>query len=163
MQTLLISPADGYEVVQLDRGKVNAIDAEMSGELLAYFKQAEHNQAIRGVVLTGRPHGFSAGLNIGKLLSSGPEYYDEFWRNYLSALQAMINFSKPFICAITGYAPAGACMLAATADYRIMGIGSPNKWNLSVRWKRRIEPVPDKRSTQISRRALAHGSYVQPK
>ena len=47
----------------------------------------------------------------------------EFWRQYLGAVQAMVRFSKPFVCAITGYAPAGGTILALCADYRVMGKG----------------------------------------
>lgn len=127
METLNVTRSNDYEIVQLDSGKVNAIDAVMGSELFQYFTTAEQNQEIRGVILTGRPHGFCAGINIPKLFAGGPQYSQTFWENYFQALQAMVNFSKPFICAITGYAPAGACMLAVTADYRIMGSGEKHK------------------------------------
>ena len=35
-------------------------------------------------------------------------------------LKAMVHYSKPFVCAITGFAPAGGTILTLCADYRIM-------------------------------------------
>ena len=40
--------------------------------------------------------------------------------DYYSALQAMVRYPKPFVCAITGFAPAGGTILTLCADYRIM-------------------------------------------
>lgn len=35
-------------------------------------------------------------------------------------LQVMVRYPKPFVCAISGFAPAGATPLTLCADYRIM-------------------------------------------
>ena len=35
----------------------------------------------------------------------------------------MVRFSKPFVCAITGFAPAGGTIYALCADYRVMARG----------------------------------------
>ena len=40
--------------------------------------------------------------------------------DYYGALQAMVRYPKPFVCAITGFAPAGGTILTLCADYRIM-------------------------------------------
>jgi len=39
----------------------------------------------------------------------------------------LIRFPKPLVCAITGYAPAGATILTLCADYRVMGKGDKHK------------------------------------
>ena len=98
MASLIITRKDDYEIVQLDAGKVNAIDTEMVSELLAYFTQAAQDDAIRGVILAGRPNCFSAGINIKKLFMGGAKGYREYWVNYYGAVQAMANFHKPLIC-----------------------------------------------------------------
>ena len=122
MNTLRIEYKDHYAIVQLDNGKVNAINTEMAKELGETFRLLEANEDIKGVILTGRPHGFSAGLDVMSM-AGGVKTATEFWQYYLDALQVMVRFSKPFVCAITGYAPAGGTILACCADYRIMGIG----------------------------------------
>ena len=123
MNALTLIAREKYIVCQIDHGKVNAIDTELSEELTAFFEEAELDEQVEGVILTGRPHCFSAGLNIMKLAGGGPAGLEQFWRVHLHTLQTMIRFSKPFIAAITGYAPAAATTLACTADYRIMGRG----------------------------------------
>jgi 3,2-trans-enoyl-CoA isomerase len=102
---------------------VNAINSEMTKELGEVFRKLDKEDNVKGVILTGRPHGFSAGLDVMELATGGIDGVRKFWVNYLTALQAMIRFSKPFVCAITGYAPAGATIFTLCADYRIMGKG----------------------------------------
>jgi enoyl-CoA hydratase/carnithine racemase len=122
MTNLKIEYKKNYAIVQLDNGKVNAIDTKLAKELGETFRLLEANDDVKGVILTGRPHAFSAGLDIMSI-TGGVKIATEFWQYYLDALQVMIRFPKPFVCAITGYAPAGGTILACCADYRIMGIG----------------------------------------
>lgn len=122
METLKIEYKENYAIVQLDNGKVNAIDTKLSKELAATFRVLEADNDVKGVILTGRPHGFSAGLDVMSM-AGGVKTATEFWTHHLDMLQVLVRFSKPFVCAITGYAPAGGTILACCADYRIMGIG----------------------------------------
>lgn len=122
MDTLKIEYKENYAIVQLDNGKVNAIDTKLAKELGETFRLLEANEDVKGVILTGRPHAFSAGLDVMSM-AGGVKIATEFWEYYLDALQVMVRFPKPFVCAITGYAPAGGTILACCADYRIMGIG----------------------------------------
>lgn len=122
METIKIEYKENYAIVQLDNGKVNAIDTKLSKELAETFRALETNDAIKGVILTGRPHGFSAGLDVLSM-AGGVKTATEFWTYHLDMLQVLVRFPKPFVCAITGYAPAGGTILACCADYRIMGKG----------------------------------------
>ncbi len=124
MQTLNIEYKENYAIVQMDHGKVNAISTELTNDLHTAFSDLEKNDAVRGVILIGRPHCFSAGLDIGSMVGNGIEGGRAFWKSYMTAIQTMIRFSKPFVCGMTGYAPAGATTLALCADYRIMGKGA---------------------------------------
>jgi len=124
MNTLKIEYKENYAIIELNNGKVNAINRTLSADLVTIFSQLENNDSVKGIILTGRPHGFSAGLDVLDLASGDKEATREFWRNYLHALQAMVRFPKPFVCAITGYSPAGATIFTLCADYRIMGKGA---------------------------------------
>lgn len=118
---------DNYAIVAMDNGKVNAINTDLSRSLKETFEALETNDDIKGAILTGRPHCFSAGLDVAHLATMNEEEGREFWRQYMGALQAMVRFSKPLVCAITGYAPAGATIFTLCTDYRIMGKGEKHR------------------------------------
>ncbi len=122
-ETLTLIRKENYSIIQLDNGKVNAIDNNLALELKEVFNLLEADEKTKGIILTGRDNCFSAGLDIVNLLQGGIEGAEDFLNNYLGLLQTMIKFPKPFVCAITGYAPAGATMLACCADYRVMAKG----------------------------------------
>ena len=122
-ETLNIERKGNYVIIQIDNGKVNAINQKLAADLKTAFEKFDEDADIKGLILAGRPHGFSAGLDIVSLAKGGVEGSKVFWTSYLGALQSMVRFSKPFVCAITGYAPAGATILTLCADYRVMGKG----------------------------------------
>ena len=122
-ESLKIDRKGNYAIIEIDNGKVNAINETLAADLKAVFDEFDSDDEIKGVILAGRPHGFSAGLDIVSLAKGGLEGSKVFWWSYLGALQSMVRFSKPFVCAITGYAPAGATILTLCADYRVMGKG----------------------------------------
>ena len=122
-ETLQIEIKDNYAIVQLSNGKVNVINTPLVKDLKATFEALDKDKNIKGVILSGRPHAFSAGLDIVSLAGYSPEEMIEFWENYMYTMQAMVKFSKPLVCAITGFAPAGGTILALCSDYRIMGKG----------------------------------------
>jgi len=127
MTTLKIEKKKNYAIVQLDNGKVNAINTQLLIDLKETFLNLDKDEAVKGVILTGRPHCFSAGIDILSIAQSTMDEVKVYWTEFIQALQAMVRFSKPYVCAITGYAPAGATMLACTADYRIMGKGEKHR------------------------------------
>ena len=56
MNTIALEEKEGYTIVQLNRGKANAINFEMVRELREAFQSFSKNDGIKGVVLTGKPH-----------------------------------------------------------------------------------------------------------
>ena len=107
-------------IVQLNNGKVNTITHQLVEQLRLTFESLETNETVKGVVLTGHTGAFSAGLDVLEMAENTAEQAHAFWVNYFGALQAMVRYSKPFVCAITGFAPAGGTIFTLCADYRIM-------------------------------------------
>ena len=122
-KSLLIEIKDDYAIVQLNNGKVNAINTQLLLDLKEIFDALAKDKNVKGVVLSGRPHAFSGGLDVMSLATLDKEGMIHFWESYMLTLQAMVTFSKSLVCAITGYAPAGATILTLCTDYRIMGKG----------------------------------------
>lgn len=120
MNTLKITPKGNYVIAALDRGKVNAINAEMVAEIRTLFKELDQDDKVGGVILTGGPKIFSAGLDLIELMSYNEEEIESFLRDFGMMHVELSRFSKPFICALTGFSPAGGTVIAITADYRVM-------------------------------------------
>ncbi len=123
MNTLQISNTNDYQIIQLNNGKVNAISLEMISELTSAINAAESDTAVRGVIITGQPHYFSAGLDIKELYHLDEQGSEEFWGNFLKMVVALNRFSKPLISAISGFSPAGGCVIAICCDFRYMASG----------------------------------------
>jgi len=130
-----------YSILTLDNGKVNAINTALVAALRDKFTELQNDAENKGVILSGKPNAFSAGLDVKMLATNTEEQAYTFWLTYMQALQVMVNYNKPFVCAVTGFAPAGATILALCADYRVMAKGPKhvmgmNEFNMSL-------PVPE--------------------
>ena len=110
----------GIAIVQLNNGKVNTINHALAEELRLTFLSLAKNEEVNGVILSGHTGAFSAGLDVLEMAGNSPEQAQAFWVSYFGALQAMVRYPKPFVCAITGFAPAGGTIFTLCADYRIM-------------------------------------------
>jgi len=123
MNTVQIQTKGDYSIVQLNRGKVNAINQEMVNELSLVFHQIEDDATNKGVILTGTPNFFSAGLDLIELIAYDKSQMTEFFQSFGSLYAQLLKFTKPLIAAITGHSPAGGCVLAVTCDNRYMAAG----------------------------------------
>ena len=67
-----VTRSGSVATVELARGKVNAIDAELLEELGATLEHLEHDDEVRAVVLTGSGRVFSAGVDLRRVVDSDP-------------------------------------------------------------------------------------------
>jgi len=123
MNTLKLINKDGYTIVQMNRGKVNAINYEMVQELRQVFGEIKKDKKVKGVILTGQPHYFSAGLDLIELIHYNEKEIHNFFSAFGTLYTELVQFTKPFISAITGHSPAGGCVLAVASDNRYMADG----------------------------------------
>ncbi len=123
MNTLKLIKKEGYTIVQMNRGKVNAINYEMVQELRKVFSEIEKDEMVKGVILTGQPHFFSAGLDLIELIQYNEKEIHNFFSAFGTLYVELVQFTKPFISAITGHSPAGGCVLAVASDNRYMAAG----------------------------------------
>jgi len=123
MNTLEVTYKDKYAIVQMNRGKVNAINFEMVQDLRDCFGRLQENSKVKGVILTGQPHYFSAGLDLIELIAYDKDQMRDFFVSFGALYLELVQFKKPFISAISGHSPAGGCVLAVTSDNRYMAQG----------------------------------------
>jgi enoyl-CoA hydratase/carnithine racemase len=108
--------------LQLARPPVNALDPALCGALVDALAQSI-DAGARGIVLSGGPKVFSAGLDVPFLLSLGNDRkaLAAAWERFFAAARALAALPVPVVAALAGHAPAGGCVLALCCDYRIMG------------------------------------------
>ena len=110
-------------VLTLARGKVNALDEPMVDGLQELLRSLEYDLETRAVVLTGQASFFSFGFDVPALYDYSPGDFTRFLRKFTDLYRSLFGLPKPVVAAVNGHAVAGGCMLATTADYRIMASG----------------------------------------
>lgn len=103
---------------------VNALNPALCEALSAAIADAIAAGA-QGIVLTGGPKVFSAGLDVPHLLALGDDRAAllSAWQAFFDAARAIAGSPVPVAAAIAGHAPAGGCVLALCCDYRVMASG----------------------------------------
>jgi 2-(1,2-epoxy-1,2-dihydrophenyl)acetyl-CoA isomerase len=115
----------GVGWIRLNRPeKMNAIGMLTRGQLGEAIKQAERDDAIRVVVLTGSGRAFCSGADVTEMLGDGgmrtPEDVGNVLRNeYMPMLVRLRTMPKPVICAMNGPAVGIGASYALACDIRI--------------------------------------------
>ena len=115
---------DGVRVVRLAHGKVNALDLELTEALVDQFDHLADASDVRAVVLTGSARGFSAGVDLRRVVDGGAAYVERFLPALAHAFVSLFSLPVPVVAAVNGYAIAGGCILAAACDYRVLARGA---------------------------------------
>ena len=120
-ENLLYSTNSGIATIIVHRPAVrNALNSSTMRELRAAFEQAQADEAVRVIILTGSgDKAFVAGADINELAKLSPVE----GRDYSLAGQAIFDFienlGKPVIAAVNGYALGGGCELAMACTFRV--------------------------------------------
>ncbi|HEX2485090.1 MAG TPA: crotonase/enoyl-CoA hydratase family protein [Myxococcota bacterium] len=119
---------DGIARIEIDDGKVNALSAELLGEIGEALDAAEKADAA-AVVLRGRPGVFSAGFDL-RTFERGLEPTLAMLLAGARLVERLLAFPRPVLAVCTGHAyPAGAFLLLAS-DVRF-GVAGPFRIGLN--------------------------------
>lgn len=110
--------------LRLARPPVNAINPALCSALCQAIDAAV-DAGAEGLVLSGGPKVFSAGLDVPFLLTIQDDYQalHDAWNGFFDAARALAACPVPVAAAIAGHAPAGGCVLALCCDWRVMAEG----------------------------------------
>jgi len=108
--------------IQLARPPVNALNLELLQALRKAIDDSVRDD-VRGIVLSGAPGLFSAGVDVPALLQRDRAGVREYWREFFALCGALARAPIPLVAAITGHSPAGGAVLALFCDYRVMADG----------------------------------------
>lgn len=119
-ESVLYHASEGVATITLNRPEVlNAVNAELLGNLRAAIQRAEDDGEIRAVVVTGAGRGFCAGSDLAARHKAGLDYVDlgKSARDNLNpVITAMRSLSKPLVTAVNGPAAGAGMSIALAGD-----------------------------------------------
>ncbi|MGX9707590.1 enoyl-CoA hydratase-related protein [Laceyella tengchongensis] len=124
--TVLLNKQDGVGVITLNRPKVyNAINQQLSRELVEVLQQVAQDDDIRSVLITGAGKAFCSGQDLGDrsaMQKKGDHFAlgDSVRERYNPLIETLSGLDKPVIAAVNGVAAGAGCSLALACDIRFI-------------------------------------------
>ena len=119
-----ITTENGLARLELHREHGNAIDDTVVDGLIAACRQIEGDDRIRGVMLASQGKLFCPGLDLQQLIDKDRPEMRNFLARFQACILSMFTMEKPMVAALHGHAVAGGCVLALTADWRVLQEGA---------------------------------------
>lgn len=118
-ETIIVEVEDHVALIKLNRpDALNALNDQVLRELVKALEDAQKNDKVRCIILTGSDKAFAAGADI-KMMGE-KSFVDVFTENLFGPeSDAIGRIRKPIIAAVSGYALGGGCELAMMCDFII--------------------------------------------
>lgn len=139
-------------LLRLDKPRGNAIDPPLVEDLLAAVRDVGSDRDLGGVLLaSAHPKLFSPGLDLVTLVGFDRPALQAFMQRFSELVTALYALPKPMVAAVGGHAVAGGCILALTADWRVLArgaqmglnevkVGVPLPWSVALLLQATVPP-----------------------
>jgi enoyl-CoA hydratase/carnithine racemase len=153
MSGIRIEKQGALAVLRLDKARGNAIDEPLAEDLVRAAAELGADPAVRGVLLaSAHPKLFCPGLDLLALYEYDRAGMERFISKFGAAVLGLFALRKPVVAAVAGHAVAGGCVLALTADHRMLRRGSqiglnevrvgiPLPWSVAILLKNAVAPA----------------------
>jgi enoyl-CoA hydratase len=152
MKTIRVERRQDLVVLRLDKARGNAIDGDLVEDLIESVGDAARDDGVRGVLLaSARPRLFCPGLDLVTLSTMDRSDLQAFMGRFAEMVWRLYALPKPMVAAVSGHAVAGGCILALTADWRVLAagasiglnevkIGLPLPWSVALLVRASVAP-----------------------
>lgn len=119
-RAIALETRNGTRIVTLNRPEVmNAISRQLRVELTQAMLDAEHDNTVEAVIVTGAGRAFSAGQDIAETLTYRMEEVRDWCDGMKAMYQSVRALSKPCVAAWNGIAAGGGMQIGLCADLRV--------------------------------------------
>jgi 3-hydroxypropionyl-coenzyme A dehydratase len=173
MQYIKFEKEEGIAVITINRPeKLNAMNIDVIRELGSAVEEAERDDEVRCVIITGAGEkAFSAGADIEYMSKITPLEAEQYALTGHATMDKIEDLSKPVIAAVNGYALGGGCELSLACDIRIgsknavlgqpeVTIGIPPGWGGTQRLMRIVGIAKAKELVFTGKRIKADEAYA---
>lgn len=121
MENILFEIQSGVAKITLNRpDKLNSFNRAMSLELISALEQAESDDSVRAILLTGAGRGFCAGQDLSEAVGDDAyEIEDIIEKQYNPIVKLLRRIEKPIVCAVNGVAAGAGANIAFACDITI--------------------------------------------